>query len=148
MGYKINSIWKERRKNDIEKLNAIIDDEYCNELEIGRKLNLMEKFNNALEEALDEFDFNAVIQFMKDNDWEWAHYENGKSFYAVPTKKHIIETIKNDFFKHGLYEIIVLNKTSFRALSGGIVFDMNLIDGKAFIDIYFDIAHFRDGDVY
>ena len=144
MAYEINSIWKEIREDDIEKLNAIIDDEYCNELEIGRKLNLMEKFNKALEEALNGFDFDAVIKFMKDNNLEWAHYENGKSFYAVPTKTHIIETIKNDFFKHGLYEIVILNRTSFGALSGGIVFDMKLTDGNAFVGIYFDIAHFRD----
>ena len=31
MGYKINSIWTELRKDDIMELNAIIDDEYCND---------------------------------------------------------------------------------------------------------------------
>ena len=34
MGYKINSLWTEIHKDDIMELNAIIDDEYCNELYI------------------------------------------------------------------------------------------------------------------
>lgn len=35
MGYQINSTWTKLRRKDIEKLNAIIDDEY---LYLGQRL--------------------------------------------------------------------------------------------------------------
>ena len=142
MGYEINSTWTRLREKDIKKLNAIIDDEYCNELEIGRKLNIMEKFNKAFYEAVSNFRFDIVLKFMKDNDWEWYHYKNGKSFYAVPTEEHFIEVLKNDYLKHGLYDILELGKTSFSMSGGGIVFSMDMIGNNCYVDIAFDIAHF------
>ena len=39
MGYKINSNWTKEQKNDVEKLNKILDNSYCQELEISRKIN-------------------------------------------------------------------------------------------------------------
>jgi hypothetical protein len=61
----------------------------------------------------------------------------------VPTKEKIIEFLETDCFKHGLYNIIELNKKSYGTCSGGIVFEMDWIDGEAYVDIYFDIAHFK-----
>lgn len=142
MGYEINSTWTKLRENDIKKLNEIIDDEYCRDLEIGRKLNIMEKFNKAFDKAISDFRFDIVLKFMKDYNWEWAHYENGKSFYAVPTKEHFIDVLKNDYLKHGLYEIIELGKTSFSMSGGGIVFSMDMIGYECYVEISFDIAHF------
>lgn len=142
MGYKINSLWTEIHKDDIMELNAIIDDEYCNDLEIGRKLNIMKKFKVALDKELTDFNFDTVLAFMNENNWEWANYD-GDLQYAVPTEEKIIKFIKNDLFKHGLYNIIELNEKSFSAFSGGIVFEMNWFNGEAYVNIYFDIAHFE-----
>ena len=142
MGYEINSTWTRLREKDIEKLNEIIDDEYCRELEIGRKLNIMKKFNEAFDKAVSEFRFDIVLKFMLDNNWEWFHYENGKSFYAVPTKEHFIKVLKNEYLKHGLYEIIELGKTSFSMSGGGIMFSMNMYGDEYYVEIGFDISHF------
>lgn len=142
MGYKINSTWTKLREDDIKKLNEIIDDKYCCEREIGRKLNIMKKFNEAFQKEVSKFRFDIVLKFMKEHDWEWIHYENDKSFYAVPTKKDIIDVLKNEHLKHGLYEIIELGKTSYIVESGGIIFKMYIHDGKYYVDIMFDIAHF------
>jgi hypothetical protein len=142
MGYQINSTWTKLREKDIKKLNEIIDDEYCRELEIGRKLNIMKKFNEAFNKAVSEFRFDIVLDFMKEHNWEWFHYENGKSFYAVPTEEHMIDVMKNDYLKHGLYEIIELGKTSFSMSGGGIVFSMDVIGNECYVEIGFDIAHF------
>ena len=142
MGYEINSTWTKIHENDIKKLNEIIDDEYYKELEIGRKLNIMKKFNKAFYEAVSNFRFDIVLKFMKDNNWEWHHYENGKSFYAVPTKEHFIEVLKNDYLEHGLYDILELGKTSFSMSVGGIVFSMDMIGDNCYVNIGFDIAHF------
>ena len=142
MGYKINSLWTEIHKDDIMELNAIIDDEYCNDLEIGRKLNMMKKFKVALDKELNDFNFDTVLAFMNENNWEWANYD-GTSQYAVPTEEKIIKFIKNDLFKRGLYNIIELNEKSFSSFSGGIVFEMDWFNGEAYVNIYFDIAHFE-----
>lgn len=143
MGYQINSTWTKLREKDINKLNKIIDDEYCIELEIGRKLNLMEKFNKAFNEAIKNFNFDIVIKFMKDNNWKWFHSEDGKDFYEVPTRSYMIDRMKEDFLKHGLYEIIELDKTSYGVSSGGIVFEMNIVGNECYVEIYFDISHFK-----
>ena len=140
MGYKINSTWRQLRKNDIEELNSIIDDEYCNELEIGRKLNLMKKIKKAFNEELESFNFDTVLKFMNDNNWEWANYD-GTLQFAIPTKEKIIEHLRTDL-KHGMYRIIELNEKSYQAFSGGIVFEIVIIGNNAYVSIYFDIAHF------
>ena len=143
MGYKINTTWKQLHKNDIEKLNEIIDDEYCNELEIGRKLRLMKVFEEKLNEAIEDFNFNNVIKFMTMTNWEWSNY-NGH--YSVPCREEIIECIKVDFFKHGLYEIIELGHKTYGSITGGLVFDMGITadyptKDTVYVNIYFDIAH-------
>ena len=144
MGYEINSTWTRLRENDIKELNKIIDDEYCRELEIGRKLNIMKKFNEAFWKEVSKFKFDIVLNFMKEHNWEWIHYENGTSFYAVPTKEHIIDVLKNEHLKHGLYEIIKLGKTSYAVESGGIMFNMDMRDNEYYVNIRFDIAHFTE----
>jgi hypothetical protein len=123
MGYKINTTWTQLHKNDIEKLNEIIDDEYCNELEIGRKLRLMEVFEEKLNEAIEDFNFYNVIKFMTMTDWKWSNY-NGH--YSVPNRKEIIECIKVNLFKRGLYEIIELGHKTYGSSTGGLVFDMGI----------------------
>lgn len=148
MKYEINSIWTKMREKDIQELNNILDDEYCRELEIGRKLNIMKGFKKAFNEAINEFRFDIVLKFMKDNNWKWHHYEDGKEEYVVPTKDRIIKVLREDYLKHGLYNIIELNKTSFSLESGGIVFEMNMIEDNYYVGIYFDIAHFvRDDEI-
>lgn len=143
MGYKINSTWTRMRQNDIEELNAIIDDEYCNELEIGRKLNMMKAFKKSYKDAVNDFNFDTVIKFMTENSWTWACYDDSKCKYAVPTKERIIKHFEESF-KHGLFNIIELNETSYSTFSGGVIFDMDWIDGKAYVEIYFDIAHYKN----
>lgn len=142
MGYQINSTWTELRRKDIEALNKIIDDQYCNELEIGRKLNLMEKLNKAFEDELKHFNFDVVLKFMHDNNWEWSHYENGKSFNAVPTKEYMIEQLRNDFLKHCMFNIIELGKSESSVGSGGLILDIGIHGSNTWCNIYFDIAHF------
>lgn len=143
MGYQINSTWTRLRQNDIKKLNEIIDDEYCNELEIGRKLHIMEVFDKLLKEAIDDFKFDIVLKFMKDYNWEWYL---GGDVYSIPTKEDIIKFIKEDFYKHGLYNLIELNKKTFSMSGGGIVFEMGMNSDyvskdNSYLNIYFDIAH-------
>jgi len=146
MGYQINSLWSKLRKNDIEKLNSIIDDEYCNELEIGRKLHIMKIFDELLEEALNTFNFDVVLQFMQNKNWEWYLRDDT---YGVPSKEDIIHEIRSDFYKHGLFKIIELNEKSYGMSGGGIVFEMGM-DGNypdknnCYLNIYFDIAHLVD----
>jgi len=149
MGYQINSTWTEFRRKDIEKLNKIIDDEYCNELEIGRKLHIMEVFEKKLNEVINDFNFDNVIKFMKMTNWTWSMYKNGKSYEAIPNRKEIIDTIKVDFFKHGLYNIIELGHKEYGSSTGGLVFDMGMTtdyptDDTTYVNIYFDIAHLID----
>ena len=140
MGYKINSTWAQIHKNDIEELNSIIDDEYCNELEIGRKLNLMKKIKRAFDEELNSFNFDTVLKFMNDNNWEWINYDD-ISKYAIPTKERIIKRLRTDL-KHGMYHIIELKEKSYQVFSGGIVFGIDITDNDVCVSIYFDIAHF------
>ena len=142
MGYQINSVWTRLRKDDIERLNEIIDDEYCVEQEIGRKLNLMNKLTEAFDEELNRFNFDAVLSFMNGHDWKWAFYEDSKSFYKVPDKDDIIKTLKTDFLKHALYDIIERGKTEAGTESGGLVLNIGIDGNDVWCRIYFDIAHF------
>ena len=147
MGYQINTSWTKLRKDDIERLNKIIDDEYCNEHQIARKLNIMRTMEKKLDEAIEKFNFKVVIEFMTQHNWKWAHYKNGKSYMAVPDKKDIIKFIKTDFFKHGLYALIESGKKNFSCSSGGLIFFMGY-DGdyccsdSAWVTVYFDIANY------
>lgn len=138
MGYQINSTWTKIRQKDIKELNKIIDDEYCVEKEIGRKIALMKDFNKAFENAVEDFDFDAVLSYMKSVGWEWAITLDK---FSVPTKEQMINTMKS-FLKTGLYDILERNKTRYCVSSGGIVFNMHIYNENAYIDIYFDIAHF------
>ena len=147
MGYKINSPWTELRKNDIEKLNEIIDNEYCIEQEIGRKLNIMKVFEELFKKAIEDFNFDLVLKFMHDHNWVWSMYENGKSFYKIPNKIEMIKMMRREFLNHGLYAIIELGKKEWGSTTGGVVFDMGITGEYAsknncYLNIYFDIAHF------
>ena len=141
MGYEINSTWTKIHENDIKKLNEIIDDEYCVELEIGRKLDIMKKFNDAFDKEVKSLYWENIIKFMNDNNWTWLFYDGGE-VYRIPNKFEMIERLKSDFIKHGLYEIIELGKDRFSSFSGGFNFEMGVNEGNYWVHICFDIAHF------
>ena len=147
MGHPINSTWTRIHEKDINKLNAILDNEYCNELEIGRQLQIMRTFEQLFAKALEDFNFDVVIKFMEDNYWEWSMYKNGKSYSKVPNKEEMIKMIRREFFNHGLYNIIKLRKNHYSATSGGVVVDMGMTgewpsEDNCYLNIYFDIASF------
>lgn len=151
MGYQINTTWTELRRAEIERLNEIIDNEYYNELEIARKLRIMTTFEKKLEEAIEDFNFDVVIEFMKQHNWKWAHFKDGKSYMAVTDKEDIIDSIKQNFFKHALFDLIELNKKEFSCSTGGLVFFMGYDgdwcdDDSAWLTIYFDIANYVGDD--
>ena len=147
MGYQINSTWTRLREKDINRLNKIIDNEYCIEQEIGRKLHIMEVFENLLEEELNRLRFDIIEPFMQAANWEWSFYENGKSFYKIPDKNDMIKMIKREFFDHALYDIIELGKKEYTCSTGGFVFNAG-INGdypskdNCYLSIWFDISHF------
>lgn len=149
MGYQINSHWGKMHKAEIEKLNAIVDNEYYNEMRISSKIRIMKVFERLLEKAVSDFNFDVVIGFMTKYDWKWLVYSgNGEAIIKVPTKEEIINSIRKNFFNRGLYEIIELNKPTYSVTSGGIVFDMGTsnpefaTEDNSYLNIYFDIAHF------
>jgi hypothetical protein len=147
MGYPINSTWTRLREKDINRLNEIIDDEYCIEQEIGRKLHIMEVFENLLEEEFNRLKWSNIKNFMNANNWEWSFYENGKSFYKIPDIGDMRKMIRREFFNHALYDIIELGKKEYTCSTGGFVFNMGMTGEypskeNCYLNIWFDIAHF------
>jgi len=147
MGYPINSAWTRLREKDINHLNEIIDDEYCNEKVIARKLRILEVFEELLDEELKRLKFDVISKFMKENNWVWSFYENGKSYEAVPKPQQMINYIKEDFFKHALFEFIELNEKEYTVSGGGFVFNAGMTSeypskDNCYLSIWFDIAHF------
>ena len=147
MGYQINSTWTRLREKDINRLNKIIDDEYCNEKVIARKRHILEIFEELLDEELNRLKFDIIQDFMVKNDWTWSIYENGKSYESVPTIKQMIDFIKENFFKHALFEFIELNNKEYTVSSGGFVFSAGMNSNypskdNCYLSIWFDIAHF------
>ena len=142
MGYEINSTWTRLRQDDIKKLNEVIDNKYCQELEIGRKLNVMKKFTEEFENEIQSLNWDNITNYMKENNWQW--YMGGRlDNYAIPTKEHMIERLASaDFLKRGLYEIIELGKDRFSTFSGGFNFEMGYNGSTYWVHICFDIAHF------
>ena len=142
MGYEINSTWTRMHKTDIEELNDIIDDKYCREMEIARKLNLMKKFKEAFDKEINSLNWDNITKFMQENEWVW--YIGGElNNMAIPTKDEMIAKLKIDFLKDGLYEIIELGKESYSLFSGGFYFNMEINGNNCLVNIFFDIAHFK-----
>lgn len=142
MGYAINTTWTQLRRNDIEKLNEIIDDEYCREREIGRKLNMMKNFEEEFDKEINSLNWERITNYMKENNWKW--YMGGRlDNYAIPTKEEMIESLKTQFIKHGLYEIIELGKERYSSFSGGFNVEMGCNGDRYWVHICFDIAHFH-----
>ena len=141
MGYAINTTWTQLRRKDIEELNKIIDDEYCRELEIGRKLNMMKAFTEEFNKEIASLNWGSIIKFMEDNNWKWYM---GGSFdnLQIPTKEEMIARLKTDYLKHGLYKIIELGKDNYSIFSGGFNFEMGYNGNTYWVHICFDIAHF------
>lgn len=146
MGYKINSAWTRFHEKDINRLNEIIDNEYCNELEIGRKLNIMHRFEDEFDKEIENLNWNSILKFMKDNNWQWAFYDNGSN-YRVPTKAEIIKRLRNYYFKPSLYHIIELGETHYASFSGGFNVELGYLDDNCWVNIYFDIAHFWEDEL-
>lgn len=145
MGYKINSDWTRFHEKEINRLNKIIDDkyynEYCNELEIGRKLNIMHRFEEEFDKEIENLNWDSILKFMKDNNWQWCFYDS-ISNYRVPTKEEIIKRLRNDHFKHSLYHIIELGEIHYAIFSGGFNVELGYLGDNFWVNIYFDIAHF------
>ena len=142
MGYEIDTTWKRLHESDIKKLNKIIDDGHCNEMEISRKINIMKCFERSFNMAVDNFNFSSVIKFMKENDWTW--YIDGE--YAVPTKEQMIDDMRS-CLKEGLFRIIERGDMEYIADSGGIIFTMEMRNGECDVKIYFDIANYYKDDI-
>lgn len=141
MGYAINTTWTQLRRKDIEELNKIIDDEYCRELEIGRKLHMMKAFTEEFNKEIESLNWDSIIKFMGDNNWKW--YMGGDlDNFQIPTKEQMIERLKTDFLKHGLYGIIELGKDRYSSFSGGFNVEMGCNGDRYWVHICFDIAHF------
>ena len=140
MGYEINSTWTRLRQKSIERLNEIIDDEYCIEMEIGRKLAIMEKLTDEFDKEINSLNWDNITKFMKEHDWTWYMGGNLNNCY-IPTKEEMIKRLKTDYFKHGLYEIIELGKDRFSTFSGGFNVEMGVTNGVYWVHICFDIAH-------
>lgn len=142
MGYQINSTWTKMKKNDIMKLNEIIDNNYFIENEIARKLNMMNDITKEFEKEISYINFDSIIKYMQANDWKWSFYDGGPQ-ERIPTKDEMIRFLRDNFLTHGLYEMIELNKDRFDVASGGFYFDMGLSsNGTYYVQIIFDIAHF------
>ena len=141
MGYEINSTWTRLRQKDIEKLNKIIDDEYCRELEIGRKLNIMDKITDEFDKEINSLNWDNITKYMKEHDWTWYMGGNFDNCYT-PTKEEMIERLRKDFLKRGLYEIIELGKDRFSTFSGGFNLEIGHNGSSYWVHICFDIAHF------
>lgn len=141
MGYAINTTWTKLRRKEIEELNEVIDDEYCRELEIGRKLNIMKNFKFEFDKEIESLNWERITNYMEEHNWVWYM---GGSFHnqAIPTKEEMIERLKTDFLKHGLYEIIELGKDRYSSFSGGFNLEMGCNGNTYWVDICFDIAHF------
>lgn len=141
MGYAINTTWTQLRRKDIEELNEIIDDEYCRELEIGRKLNMMKKFKDEFDKEINSLNWEIITNYMEENNWKW--YMGGDlDNLAIPTKEQMIERLKTDFLKHGLYKIIELGNERYSSFSGGFNVEMGYDGDRYWVHICFDIAHF------
>lgn len=146
MGYQINSTWARFHEKDINRLNEIIDNEYCNELEIERKLNIMHRFEDMFDKEIENLNWNSILKFMEDNNWQWAFYDNGSN-YRVPTKAEIITRLRNDYFKHSLYHIIELGETHYAIFSGRFSVELGYEGTNYWVNIYFDIAHFWEDEL-
>lgn len=147
MGYSINSTWTRLREKDINRLNEIIDDKYCIEQEIGKKLHIMEVFEELLNEEFNCLKWNTIKNFMNANNWEWHFYENGKSFNKIPDIGDMMKMIRREFFNNALYDIIELGKKEYTCSTGGFVFNMGMTGEypskeNCYLNIWFDIAHF------
>lgn len=146
MGYQINSTWTRLHKKDINHLNEIINDEYCNEKVIARKLHILEIFEELLDEELNRLRFDVISKFMEENNWVWSFYEDGKSYTAVPKPQQMIAFIKENFFKHALFEFIELNEKEYTVSGGGFVFNAGMTGeypskDNCYLSIWFDISH-------
>ena len=145
MGYKINSTWQKQHAKDINKLNEIIDYEYGKDLEIANKIHIMKTFERKFQEVISEINFDAIEKFMQMTNWTWAFFDDGYS-ERVPVRSEMINMIRKNFLKPGLFEIIEHNKKHYSSSTGGFVFNMGITSDYAhedtvYIDILFDIAH-------
>lgn len=148
MTYEINTPWKKLHNNEIEELNQISNQEFRIEEEICRKLRIIRKAKEAVNKAINDFNFDVVIRFMTQVGWKWAYTTRGN---AVPTKEDFINFFYgSDCLKHALYDMIELGKNSYDITTGGVIFklictDLDYADEtNTFCSIAFDISQWRD----
>lgn len=101
----------------------------------------MEKLTDEFDEEINSLNFDNITKFMKEHDWTW--YMGGNlDNCATPTREQMIERLREDFLKHGLYQIIELGKDRFSTFSGGFNLEMGRNGSSYWVHICFDIAHF------
>ena len=153
MKYEINSTWTRMRSKDIEKLNEILDDEYCVEMEIGRKLSLMKVCRTEMENAIKDFNFEIVIAFMKKCNWVWAYTEEEKITHKQCTPSRVdFEKYFEECFRHALFRFIENGENIYHVESGGIIFYLHCRDilrpsnHNTYCSISFDISQLKRGE--
>ena len=141
MEYKINSNWTREQKNDVEKLNKILDNSYCQELEISRKINIMKEFESSFKKEIENIYWDNILDYMKTTNWVWVFPEHGIYYERTPSKEEMIKRLK-DLFEDGLFNIIKLGKTEYICSTGGFTISLHMINNHYNVDILFDIAHY------
>ena len=148
MTYEINTPWRNLHKNAIEELNQIATQKFRIEDEISRKLRIIKAAKEAVNKAIEDFNFDVVIRFMKQVGWKWAYTIQGED---VPTKEDFINFFYGgDCLKHALYDMIELGKNRYEITTGGVIFklictDLDYADeSNTFCSIAFDISQWRD----
>lgn len=148
MTYEINTPWKKLHKNEIEELNQISNQEFRIEEEISRKLRIIRATKEAVNKAIEDFNFDVVVRFMKQVGWKWAYTGQGED---VPTREDFIKFFYGgDCLKHALYDMIELGKNRYEITTGGVIFklictDLDYADeSNTFCSIAFDISQWRD----
>ena len=137
MKYSTKTTWASFRKDEIEYLNEIAENECLNEIQLGRKLNDIKKFKEAFDNEIKLINWDTILNFMSKNKWHWGNSDE------CPTKEKMIETLSGfTFFKNGIYHIVELGEKEFSVFTGGFNFQMGKYNGTYCVHICFDIAHY------
>lgn len=134
------NFWKQEHQDEINRLNAILEDDYCNELYLREKLKLFKKFEEELEDAKKYFNFKRVLKYMNDVNWTWAYTNQGNN--KVPTKEDLLRCI-DELFRHSMFTILKEGKKSTCIATGGLVMNCGISGDDVYISLFFDISIFR-----
>jgi hypothetical protein len=104
----------------------------------------MNGFNVALKDAIDNFNFKVVIEFMRQHNWKWPTFVNGEFISRnshYPDQKEMIKHIEG-LYKTCLYGILVDGEVRNRASSGGFTIELNNAYDEPQVEITFDIGSY------